>query len=45
MDLEVEDIEESLSRLRAVGAVAEVQGSGRVEVPALYVRVAGSGKG
>ena len=30
MDLQPEDIEESLERLRGVGAVAEVQGSGRV---------------
>src|ERR1700730_8776997 len=30
MELELEDVEESLTRLRAAGAVAEVQGSGRV---------------
>ena len=30
MELEIEDIEESLARLRAAGAVAEVQGGGRV---------------
>ncbi len=30
MDVEPEDIEESLSRLRELGAVAEVQGGGRV---------------
>ena len=30
MELELEDIEESLDRLRAAGAVAEVQGSSRV---------------
>ncbi|HEV3137079.1 MAG TPA: DUF480 domain-containing protein [Pirellulales bacterium] len=30
MELELEDVEESLSRLRALGAVAEVQGGGRV---------------
>ena len=30
MELEVEDVDESLSRLRALGAVAEVQGGGRV---------------
>lgn len=30
MELELEDVEESLSRLRAAGAVAEVQGGGRV---------------
>lgn len=30
MDLEIEDIEESLERLRATGAVTEVQGGGRV---------------
>jgi uncharacterized protein YceH (UPF0502 family) len=30
MELELEDIEESLARLRAAGAVAEVQGGGRV---------------
>jgi uncharacterized protein len=30
MELELEDVEESLARLRAAGAVAEVQGGGRV---------------
>ncbi|HEY1784776.1 MAG TPA: DUF480 domain-containing protein, partial [Pirellulales bacterium] len=30
MDLEVEDIEESLERLRGMGAVTEVQGGGRI---------------
>jgi uncharacterized protein len=30
MDREIEDVEESLARLRAVGAVTEVQGGGRV---------------
>ncbi|MBI3839684.1 MAG: DUF480 domain-containing protein [Planctomycetia bacterium] len=30
MELELEDVDEALSRLRAVGAVAEVQGGGRV---------------
>lgn len=30
MDVELEDVEESLERLRACGAVAEVQGGGRV---------------
>jgi len=30
MDLEIEDVEESLERLRATGAVTEVQGSSRV---------------
>jgi hypothetical protein len=30
MDLELEDVEESLTRLRAAGAVTEVQGGGRV---------------
>ena len=30
MELELEDVEESLSRLRAAGAIAEVQGGGRV---------------
>ena len=30
MELEIEDVEESLARLRAAGAVAEVQGGGRV---------------
>jgi len=30
MDAELEDVEESLSRLRADGAVVEVQGGGRV---------------
>lgn len=30
MEVELEDIEESLTRLRELGAVAEVQGSGRV---------------
>ncbi len=30
MDLEIEDVEASLARLRAAGAVAEVQGGGRV---------------
>lgn len=30
MELELEDVDESLSRLRALGAVAEVQGGGRV---------------
>ena len=30
MELEIEDIEESVARLRAAGAVAEVQGGGRV---------------
>jgi uncharacterized protein len=30
MELELEDVEESLSRLRTLGAVAEVQGGGRV---------------
>jgi uncharacterized protein YceH (UPF0502 family) len=30
MDLEIEDVEESLARLRALGAVAEVHSSGRV---------------
>jgi uncharacterized protein YceH (UPF0502 family) len=30
MELEIEDIEESLERLRATGAVTEVQGGGRV---------------
>jgi uncharacterized protein len=30
MELEIEDVEESLSRLRAAGAVTEVQGSSRV---------------
>jgi uncharacterized protein YceH (UPF0502 family) len=30
MDVELEDIEESLERLRGLGAVAEVQGGGRV---------------
>ena len=30
MEVELEDIEESLARLRAAGAVAEVQGGGRV---------------
>jgi uncharacterized protein YceH (UPF0502 family) len=30
MELEIEDVEESLGRLRAVGAAAEVQGGGRV---------------
>jgi uncharacterized protein len=30
MEIEVEDVEESLARLRAVGAVTEVQGGGRV---------------
>jgi hypothetical protein len=30
MELEIEDIEESLARLRGLGAVAEVQGGGRV---------------
>ncbi len=30
MELEIEDVEESLVRLRAAGAVAEVQGGGRV---------------
>jgi uncharacterized protein YceH (UPF0502 family) len=30
MEVEVEDVEESLARLRAAGSVAEVQGGGRV---------------
>ncbi len=30
MELELEDVEESLSRLRSAGAIAEVQGGGRV---------------
>jgi uncharacterized protein len=30
MDVELEDVEESLARMRAAGAVAEVQGGGRV---------------
>jgi hypothetical protein len=43
MELELEDVEESLSRLRAAGAVAEVQGGGRVARYRHYIRVDGGG--
>ena len=46
MQLEPDEVEESLDRLRALGAVGLVEGYGRVaKVPPLSLRMAGGGQG
>ena len=45
MNITADEVQVAVDELREMGAIVEVQGSGRVPVPASDVRVAGRGQG